>query len=56
MANRLTIQDLKQFAQSLGGDCLSTEYKGVNAKYKWKTPFGRVLKARGRLNQAKTML
>lgn len=31
-----TIQDLQKFATKRGGECLSTEYHGINHKYKWK--------------------
>ncbi|MBT6017642.1 hypothetical protein HOG81_00375, partial [bacterium] len=30
-----TIEDMKNFAKSLGGDCLSSEYKGYTKKLHW---------------------
>lgn len=33
---RYTIEDLKIFAKKKGGECLSSEYHGVVAKYTWR--------------------
>ena len=30
-----TIEDMKNFAKSLGGDCLSSQYKGYSQKLDW---------------------
>lgn len=38
---KYTINDLRMHAESKGGKCLSTEYRGVNVKYEWEDKKGR---------------
>ena len=35
-----TIDDMRELAESRGGQCLSTEFSGIGSKLKWKCGFG----------------
>lgn len=37
---RLTIQDMRELAKRMGGECLSTEYISDSTKLKWRCAFG----------------
>jgi hypothetical protein len=44
-SNKLTIEEMWHLAKARGGECLSTEYVGINTKLEWKCKDGHIWSA-----------
>lgn len=52
LTKEYNLQDMQELARSRGGECLSTEYKDIKTKMRWRCAFGHEWEATPRLHLA----